>query len=410
MRLFNRRNLILLLLLAGTVLGLVLWREFGGTLPTIMAARAERGNLTQDFRTNGVVEPAEWREARARFAGRVIAVNAHEGDLVRAGQSLGQLDPRAARAALAQARTQLLDAEQAEASSTGRAALDPLEAQVAAARADVKVAASARRRDEFLLQQKAISRPEFDQAEASYQKAADKLKALEEQERQMRSRTLPLRRRAAEARVEQARVSLDEAESRLAETRIPAPMTGTLLVRPPNPGTLVNPGDLLAKVGDISRLRVRAYIDQPDFPALRVGSAVRITSTGFPGVSWKGHVERVSAQLSTIGKRVVGEALCSIDNGHDPLPVNSNVDLTFTSREMRNVLLVPVDAVFQTDNHNVVYLLRGGRLYEQRVKVGASNADSIVVLSGLKAGDVVLDDLALQPKPGMRVRPRLVTP
>jgi HlyD family secretion protein len=407
MQLFNRRNLILLLILTGMVLGLVLWREFGEALPTVAVARAARGNLAQNFRTNGVVEPAKWAETRARFAGQVIAVYAREGDFVHAGQSLARLDSRAAQAALAQARTELFDAEQAQASSTGRAALDQLAAQIEAAKVDLRIAASARHRDQYLLQQKAISRPEYDQAEADDQKAADKLRALTEEERQMRARTLPLRERAAQARVEEARVALAEAENRLQETRVPAPMTGTLLVRPPNPGTLVNPGDLLAKVGDISRLRVRAFIDQPDFSSIRVGSPVRITSTGFPGVSWKGRVERVPAQLTTIGKRVVGEALCSIENGHDPLPVNSNVDLTFTSREIRDVLLIPVDAVFQADNHNVVYMLRGGRLYEQRVEVGASNADSIVVLNGLKAGDVVLDDLTLQPKQGMRVRTRM---
>ncbi len=410
MRLFNRRNLILLLLLAGTVLGLVLRKDLGGAPPSVEVARAAQGDLTQNFRTNGVVEPATWRELRARFSGRVLSVYVHEGDFVRAGQSLARLDDRTAEAALAQARTALLTAEQAVAAASRTATLAPLEAQIKAAQADLQLAASARRRDEVLLREKAIAQPEFERAEADYQKALSRLRALQEKRQELRTRTLPLQEQAAQARVEAARVALAEAESRLKETRVPAPMTGTLLVRPPDPGTLVNPGDLLAKVGDISHLRVRAFIDQPDFSFIRVGSPVRITSIGFPGVVWHGRVERLSAQLTTLGKRIVGDALCSIDNGDDPLPVNSNVDLTFTSRELRNVLLIPVDAVFQTDNHNIVYVVHEGRLLERRVEVGASNANSIVVLSGLKPGEIVLDDLTIQPKPGMRVRTRKLAP
>jgi HlyD family secretion protein len=407
MQLFNRRNLILLLLLVGTVLGLVLWKEFGAAPPSVMVARAVRGDLAQHFRTNGIVEPAKWREVRASYPGRVMAVYVHEGDVVHAGQSLARLDDRAARAALIRGRAELLDAEQSEASASSGAVLGPIEAQVEAAQADLKVAASARQRNQYLLRQKAIGRPEFDRAEANYEKALSKLRALKAEEQRLRTRTLPLRQQAAQIRIEQARGALAEAKNQLEETRVPAPMTGTVLVRPPDPGTLVNPGSLLAKVGEISHLRVRAFIDQPDFSFIRVGSPVRITSIGFPGVVWKGRVERLSAQLTTLGKRIVGEALCSIDTGDDPLPVNSNVDLTFTGREMKGVLLVPVDAVYQTDNHNVVYLLRGGKLTEQRIRVGASNADSIVVLNGLRPGELVLDDLSVQPKPGMRIRPRL---
>src|SRR5262249_27101470 len=150
----------------------------------------------------------------------------------------------------------------------------------------------------------------------------------------------------------------------------------------PRAGTLVNPGDILAKVGDTSRLQVRAFIDQPDFSSIQAGSPVRITSNGFPGETWQGNVTSLSAQLTMLGKRVVGEALCSVEDGRDPLPLNSNVDLTFTSRELHHVLLVPVDAVLQKDNRNYVYAVEAGVLRLREVQTGASNADSVVVRSG----------------------------
>ncbi len=95
-----------------------------------------------------------------------------------------------------------------------------------------------------------------------------------------------------------------------------------------------------------------------------------ISSTGFPGESWGGQVKSLSAELSTIGRRAVGEAICAITLGEQRLPVNSNVDLTFTSRELSRVLLVPMDAVFQVEGRNYVYVVNNGRLQLREVQVG----------------------------------------
>ena len=85
---------------------------------------------------------------------------------------------------------------------------------------------------------------------------------------------------------------------------------------------------------------------------------------------------------------------------------SSNVDLTFTSREIPGVLLVPIDAVVQKNNRNYVYLLKHGVLALQEVQVGASNTDSVIVRSGLNPGDGVFNDLEVQPREGLRVQPR----
>ena len=82
------------------------------------------------------------------------------------------------------------------------------------------------------------------------------------------------------------------------------------------------------------------------------------------------------------------------------------MDLTFTSRELHGVLLVPVDAVLQRENRNYVYVVEGGTLHLREVQIGSSNADVVVVKSGLEANQMVLNDLEVQPREGMRVVPR----
>ena len=406
MKLFGRRNLILFLVLLAVAIGLYVRRRIESSVISVKVARATGGDFVQTFRTNGVVEPVEFREVRAQFSGRVIAVLVREGDRVRAGQSLARLDSGDVRAEFAQARAQLLEAEQALAKIQNGSARNQLEAQIAQAKADLALAESNRRRDETLLKQRAISQLEFDESSAAYEKASQRLAALEKERATQLQHLDPLSEEEAKARVQQARVLSESARERLKATEAPAPLAGTVLVAPPRAGTLVSVGDLLAKVGDLDRLQVRAFIDQPDFSSIQPGSHVQITSNGFPGDIWQGTVTLLSAQLTALGKRVVGEALCSIKAGRDRLPVNSNVDLTFTSRELHGVLLVPVDAVLQRENRNYVYVVEGGTLHLREVQIGSSNADVVVVKSGLEANQMVLNDLEVQPREGMRVVPR----
>jgi HlyD family secretion protein len=407
MKLFSGRNLILFFILPACVIfGFYFRSHLGGSVTRVGVARVRAGDLTQTFRTNGVVEPVNFREIRAQFPGQVMAVLVQEGDRVRAGQSLARLDEREARAAAAQARSQLYEAEQAEANTRNRGTLRQLEGEIAQARADVALAESILHRDDTLLKQRAISQSEFEEASAAHQKASDHLRALEKQRDTLTGELDPPAQKEAQSRVEQARVALQNAESRLEQTRVPAPISGSVLIKPPRPGTLINVGELLAEIGEIDHLQVRAFIDQPDFSSIQVGSPVQMASNGFPGETWEGNVVSLSAVLTTVGKRIVGEAVCSINKDRARLPVNSNVDLTFTSRELHNVLLVPVDAVLQKGGRSYVYALRGGELHLTEVRVGASNADSVVVTGGLKSGEMVLNDLEVPPHEGERVEPR----
>jgi HlyD family secretion protein len=404
MKLFSRRNLILLVALAVLVAGLEAWRRLGDTVVQARVATVRMGNLVQTFRTNGVVEPVVFREIRAQGPATVVSVRIQEGEKVRAGESLAQLDDRDARSAAAEAQAQLYEAEQALGKVQSNESGAALSAQVSEAKADLDLAARTRDRDQHLLAEKAISQFDFDRTVAAFQKAADRLAALEKQKDQ-ESKLQGLAGGAAQAKVSQARAALSNAEERLSATRVPAPIAGTVLAAPPAVGTLLSAGDLIAKVGDLEHLQVKAYIDQPDFSSIHTGSSVQITSTGFPGETWTGRVLSLSPQLTTVGKRIVGQAICSLDDGRDQPPVNSNVDMTFTSGEMRGVLLVPVDAVFQSNNRNAVYVVSGGRLHFREVEVGASNADSVIIRSGLQEGDTVLDDLEIQARDGMRIEP-----
>src|SRR2546430_13681646 len=130
MKLFSRRNLILFLVLpACLIFGLYFRSHVAGSATPVRVARVRVGDLTQTLRTNGIVEPVSFREIRAQFPGQVVEVFVKEGDRVRAGRSLARLDDREARAAVAQARSQLYEAEQAEANTRNRGRLRQVESE-----------------------------------------------------------------------------------------------------------------------------------------------------------------------------------------------------------------------------------------------------------------------------------------
>src|SRR4029077_4953111 len=118
----------------------------------------------------------------------------------------------------------------------------------------------------------------------------------------------------AESAAAVARVSLDLSVIR-------APMDGTVYDFDLKAGAFLNPGDAVAKVGKLDRVRVAVYVDEPDVGKVHKGEAVIITWDAWPGHRWKGEVDKLPTQVVPLGTRQVGEVGCTIENpDRDLLP------------------------------------------------------------------------------------------
>jgi multidrug resistance efflux pump len=80
--------------------------------------------------------------------------------------------------------------------------------------------------------------------------------------------------------------------------RIVSPIDGTVTARSVDPGETVEPGDPVASVADLRRLRVDGEADEADAGALAVGAAVEISADGFPGQAWAGRIEEVADSVT----------------------------------------------------------------------------------------------------------------
>jgi len=218
--------------------------------------------------------------------------------------------------------------------------------------------------------------------------------------------------------VEQLRTAVAALEEKVHDGRIVAPTDGTLysLGRsadglPLKAGDYVKVGDLLAEMADLHKVRVRAFIDEPEIGGLEPGEPVRITWDALPNRNWMGKTQVIPKQVVARGARSVGELLCEVNNDKLELLPNINVNVRINSRERINVLTVPRGAVDAQGGRRFVFVvLRNAlgvgkaTLQKREIRVGIADAANYEVLDGLQEGEMVALPGDVDLKDGMPVK------
>jgi HlyD family secretion protein len=212
----------------------------------------------------------------------------------------------------------------------------------------------------------------------------------------------------SELAVEQSRSDVAALEDKVRQGRITAPTDGTLYALPVKTGDFVKVGDLLAQMADLHKVRVRAFIDEPEMGVLEPGEPVKITWDALPNRSWQGITEIIPKQVVSRGSRSVGELLCSVDNDKLELLPNTNVNVRINLKERLNVLAVPRGAVESQGGQRFVFVVKNGvrqtTLEKRLIQVGIADATNFEVVSGLREGDVVALPGDADLRDGMQVR------
>jgi HlyD family secretion protein len=171
---------------------------------------------------------------------------------------------------------------------------------------------------------------------------------------------------------------------------------GTLYSLPVKAGDYVKLGDLLAEMADLHKVRVRAFIDEPELGALEVNAPVKITWDALPSKTWVGKTENIPKQVVPHQNRSVGELLCAVNNDKLELLPNINVNVRINSRERIGVLSVPRGAVAAEGGRRYVFVVKRGQLgvgkstlEKREIHVGIADATNYEVVSGLQEDDLV---------------------
>jgi len=352
----------------------------------VRAASVQRGPIRSLVSTNGKIEPIQNFEAHAPIATTVKRLLVKEGDHVRKGQLLLQLDDADIRtqATRAQAQVKAAQADQA-ALTTGGTQEEMLTLNAQLIKAHSALGVAQRNLDSLrrLQQQGAASPGEVRQAEDGLQRAQTDVNLLEQKKKDRYSQPEVAR---IQAQAAEAQAAYDAADDALGKSSVHAPFDGIVYSLPVKQGAFVQSGDLLLQEADLSHVLVRAFVDEPDIGRLQPGLKVEVTWDAVPGRIWTGTVSTVPSSVKLRVSRNVGETTCTIDNLDLRLLPNVNVGVTIVVAEHENVLTLQRDALHIDDSKPYVFQIVDNHLKRQTIEVSLQNLTRVEITNGLIEG------------------------
>jgi len=241
----------------------------------------------------GVIEPETLVEVKSKASGEILAMHAETGDVVDAGFLLVEVDQRTPRNQLAEA-----------------------EAALVAARARREIAETQMERAETLYGSGTLTQTDFEQSQLEFANAeADVI--------------------GKEVALENARIAMDDTEVR-------APITGTIIERRVEPGTVISSptrdvagGSILLRMADLSSVQVRTLVDEIDIGKIRPGMTTRVTVAAYPNQPFDGTVLKIEPQAILEQNVTRFAVLIRLQNRGDLLKpgMNAEVEIRIASRE-----------------------------------------------------------------------------
>jgi HlyD family secretion protein len=355
--------------------------------------KVSRRDLVSAVTASGKIEAKTSVDISADITGRIIRIAVREGDLVKKGQFLIQIDPAQYQAAVARAQ----------------GVVGSTEATLTQARANLNQAERAWNRARQLTQlgPNLIAPEAAEQARTSYDVAQANWQATR-------------------AQLEQSRASLQEARDNLSKTRLTSPIAGRVVRLAVEEGEVAVPGTfsretgLLMTVADLSVILAKVQVDETDVVRLAANDSVQVTIDAYPDTSFTGRVTEIShsAQLTATqtasgsnDRAVDFDVEVTLDNP----PRDVRPDLSCTARMVTDTrtraLSIPIIALTVRDHERVpiedstmdttrlkklgkeaegVFVAREGKATFRPVKVGIAGDEYFEVTEGLREGETIV--------------------
>lgn len=386
MSFFEGKNRVLGIVAASAlgVLTLAAFVSLRGAKVPVRAETATRETISNTISTNGKIEPLENFEAHAPVATTVRKLYVHEGDRVKKGQLLLQLEDADILAQAARAVAQLRSAQaDLTAVRTGGTHEEVLtnQAELVKARTERDAADRNLTAMQNLQQRGAASPAEVEEAGNRLKRAQAQVTLLEQKQKGRYSRPEVSK---AQAQAAEGSATYAAAQSLLRDANVRSEREGMVYSLPVRQGQYVNPGDLLVQVADLATVQLRAFVDEPEIGRLAKGQKVTVSWDALPGRSWEGTLTRIPTTVTVRGTRTVGELTCEVANSDLKLLPNVNVSVLVTAASHQNALTVPREAVREEAGKRYVFEIVDGELKRREVETAVSNLTRIEITRGLK--------------------------
>ena len=316
----------------------------GGNRPSgpvaIEVATVTRGSLAREATVAGVLAPLRSVGVNAQVGGALLSMRVEEGDAVRAGQVLAEVDSREIRA------------------------------QLRSAEASLSLARSTAERSATLLKDRVVTAAENERDQAA---------------------------------LASAQATVDALRTRLGYASIRAPISGVITEKRNEAGDVVGAQTRLFTIADVSTLVVRVQVSELDITGISLGQMADVGVDALGGVVFKGTVRRIFPAADSITRMVPVEVGLAGGAARQLRP-GYLARVTVKLGERAGVLLAPASAIVGSRDARAVYLKSGDKVERRTVRVGQASGTVIEILEGLQAGDTVVSVGADQLRDGAQVR------
>jgi multidrug efflux pump subunit AcrA (membrane-fusion protein) len=354
-----------------------------------------RNATTSDFyEAVGSVESKTATTLSSKTVGTITAFNVNEGDHVRVGQLLAEIENRDARAQVERAQAGLREAQTGteEVEKNIRAA----EAAKAAAEAQRQLAESTLKRYQALLDRKSVSPQEFDETSTRFKVASAE---VERAERMLQA--AQARRAMVQARIEQAKAEIASAQVMASYSRITAPINGVVTAKQAALGTLAAPGAPLLTLEDNASYRLVAAVEESQMRRIALGQTATVL-------------------IDALGDAEISAKVVEIVPAADPATRSYSVKLALPPQRFlrsglygkarfaageRQALTVLQSAIVQNGQLSGVYVLDSNGIARLRLlTLGKRSGDRVEILSGLNDGERIVTTGTAIPREGVKVQ------
>jgi RND family efflux transporter MFP subunit len=329
-----------------------------------------------DITATGYVIPQSTAKVAAKIVGRLSKVNVREGDVIKAGHVLFELDPDDQNAAIA--------AAQARAAAAS--------ARIATARANTAEVDIELKRQKKLAETGAAARAEVETLQARLNALAAAISAAE-----------------AETRASQAEVvSLTTGAKNL---RIVAPIGGTAMTKPASVGDVANPGQVLVELADFDSLLVEVDVPEGRLGKVRANAPCEIALDAFTSERFPGRVVDIGPRLN----RAKATALVKVKFDKPPKELRPEMSarVSFLQKALDQAkinepdkIIVPAGAVVDRGGSKAVWVIEDGKIRLVPVTLGDAFGGGFVIQKGPPPKTRVVKDPAPGLADGMPVKER----
>jgi HlyD family secretion protein len=355
-------------------------------------ATVERGDIARSVVATGKIEPLAKVEVKSKASGIVEKILVDEGQHVKAGQVLVELDKEQLRSAVAEASANLEAAQSALQAAQASYQKNLVDAEGP----DVPFLKKDMDRAHDLYHQGLIALNVMQDAEKNYQLALNKQVSAQRNADMSKAQVAQ-----AKAQIAQSKAALDNAQENLRYATITSPIEGQVLSKDVEVGDAVSSilvlgsqATLVMTLGDTSEVYVKGKVDESDIGKVYLGQAARIVVESFKDKTFQGKVTKMAPLGVEKDNVTTFEVRVSIQNSTGELRANMSANAEIILEEKKSVLLTPEGALIFDRARNAAVEVPDLKADTGRrkvaVKIGISNGVKAEIASGLNEGQKVI--------------------